>query len=111
MVIGIGYKLTEFNKILGIKKKGTFSNDLDIRLDFSYRKMQSLIRKIETAETQATSGNIAKTIQFSADYALSKALTLRAFYDLQINTPLVSSASYPTSNSNYGISLQFMLTR
>ena len=94
-----------------MKKTQNFSNDLKVRLDFSYRKMQSLIRKIEDAFTQATSGNIAKTIQFSAEYGLSKSLTLRAFYDLQINEPLVSSASYPTSNSNYGISVRFSLTQ
>ena len=76
-----------------------------------YRKMQSLIRKIEDQFTQATSGNIAKTIQFSADYGLSRALTLRAFYDLQINEPIVSTSSYPTSNSNYGISLRFSLAQ
>lgn len=70
-VIGVGYKLTEFNKVLKMKKTRDFSNDLTIRLDFSYRKMQSLIRKIEDQFTQATSGNIAKTIQFSADYGLS----------------------------------------
>ena len=69
-VIGVGYKLTEFNKVLKMKKTRDFSNDLTIRLDFSYRKMQSLIRKIEDQFTQATSGNIAKTIQFSADYGL-----------------------------------------
>lgn len=110
-VVGLGYKFTEFNKVLGTKKTENFSNDLTVRLDFSYRKMQSLIRKIEERLTQATSGNIAKTIQFSADYGLSRALTVRAFYDLQINKPLVSSASYPTSNSNYGISLRFSLAQ
>ena len=110
-VIGVGYKLTEFNKVLKMKKTRDFSNDLTIRLDFSYRKMQSLIRKIEEQFTQATSGNIAKTIQFSADYGLSRALTLRAFYDLQINEPIVSTSSYPTSNSNYGISLRFSLAQ
>lgn len=110
-VVGIGYKYTEFNKVLGMKKTANFSNDLTVRLDFSYRKMQSLIRKIEDRLTQATSGNVAKTIQFSADYGLSRALTVRAFYDLQINKPLVSSASYPTSNSNYGISLRFSLAQ
>ena len=79
-----------------MKKTRDFSNDLTIRLDFSYRKMQSLIRKIEDQFTQATSGNIAKTIQFS---------------DLQINEPIVSTSSYPTSNSNYGISLRFSLAQ
>ena len=84
-----------------MKKTRDFSNDLTVRLDFSFNKMQSLIRKIDTQLTQATSGNIAKTISFSADYGLSRALTVRAFYDIQINEPLISSASYPTSNSNY----------
>lgn len=111
VIVGLGYKMSEFNKVLRMKKSQGFSNDLTLRLDFSYRKMQSLIRKIEDSFTQPTSGNIAKTIQFSADYGLSKALTLRAFYDLQINEPLISSASYPTSNSNYGISLRFSLTQ
>jgi cell surface protein SprA len=110
-VIGLGYKLTEFNKVLKMKQTKDFSNDLTVRLDFSYRKSQSLIRKIEDNFTQPTSGNIAKTLQLSADYGLSKTLSLRAFYDLQINEPLVSSASYPTSNSNYGISLRFSLAQ
>lgn len=111
MTIGLGYKFAEFNKVLKTKKTRDFSNDLTVRLDFSYNKMQSLIRKIDTQLTQATSGNIAKTIQFSADYGLSRALTIRAFYDLQINEPLISNASYPTSNSNYGISLRFSLAQ
>lgn len=109
--IGLGYKFAEFNKILKMKKTRDFSNDLTVRLDFSYNKMQSLIRKIEDSFTQATSGNIAKTIQFSADYGLSRALTIRAFYDLQINEPLISNASFPTSNSNYGIALRFSLAQ
>lgn len=111
VVLGLGYKYADFNKVLKMKKKNDFSNDLTVRLDFSYRKMQSLIRKIEDATTQATSGNIAKTLQFSADYAFSKSLTLRGFYDLQINEPLVSSAAYPTSNSSYGVSLRISLTQ
>lgn len=110
-VIGMGYKVTDFNKVIGKKPKQNFSSDLTVRLDFSYNKMQSLIRKIEENLTQATNGNIRKTFQFSADYNLSRALTLRAFYDLQINEPLISNASFPTSNANYGISVRFSLAQ
>ena len=110
-VIGLGYKMTEFNKVLKMKKARDFSNDLTVRLDFSYRKMMSLIRKIEDQLTQATSGNIAKTIQFSADYGISRSLTFRAFYDLQISEPIVSTSAYPTSNSSYGVSLRFSLAQ
>lgn len=111
IVIGLGYRITEFNKILKRKASQNFSNDLNIKVDYSHRKQQSLIRKIEEQLTQATSGNIAKTLMFSVDYGVSRALTLRGFYDLQINEPLISSSSFPTSNSNFGLSIQFSLTQ
>ncbi|MDR2147472.1 MAG: hypothetical protein LBE91_13535, partial [Tannerella sp.] len=91
------------------KKKGDFSNDLTVRMDYSYRKQLSLIRKLEDSYTQATQGTVTSTMQFSADYTVSRRITLRAFYDLQINRPLVSSSAYPTSNSNYGVSIQVSL--
>ena len=111
MTVGLGYKMAEFNKILRTKKTRDFSNDLTVRLDFSLNRMSSLIRKIEDCYTQATSGNLAKTVQFSAEYGISRALTMRAFYDIQINEPLISSTSFPTSNSNYGISMRFSLAQ
>ncbi|MCC8144611.1 MAG: cell surface protein SprA [Tannerellaceae bacterium] len=111
VTVGLGYKITEFNKILNMRPSRNFSNDLNVRVDFSHTKMQSLIRKIEDAYTQATSGNIAKTIQFAADYGISRALTLRAFYDLQINEPIITSTSYPTSNASYGVSIRFSLAQ
>ena len=109
--VSLGYKYADFNKVLKMRKKGDFSNDLMLRLDYSRRKTQSLIRKIENAYTQMTAGTMTQSLQFSADYAFSRAVTLRAYYDLQINTPLVSSTSYPTSNSDYGISIRLSLTQ
>lgn len=109
VTISLGYKYAEFNKILKMRKKSDFSNDLTVRMDYTYRKALSLVRKLEDGYTQATQGTISKMIQFSADYAFSKKVTLRAYYDLQINEPLVSSSSYPTSNSNYGVSIQISL--
>jgi cell surface protein SprA len=112
-VIGLGYKIAQFNKVLKMKATGAknFSNDLTLRGDLSYRKQQALIRKIEDGFTQPTSGTIITTLKLSADYNLSKALTLRAFFDKDINEPLVSSSAYPTSNTNFGISVRLNLTR
>ncbi|MDR2917144.1 MAG: cell surface protein SprA [Tannerella sp.] len=109
ITMSLGYKYAEFNKILKMRKKGDFSNDLTVRMDYTRRKALALVRKLEDGYTQATQGTISQTIQFSADYAFSKKVTLRAFYDLQINEPLVSSSSFPTSNSNYGVSIQISL--
>ncbi len=111
IVLGLGYTYTEFNKVLGTRKTENFSNDLTVNFDFSLNRTQSVIRKIEDAYSQSTSGTLSKSIEISADYGLSRALTVSAFYDIQINNPLVSSTSYPTSNSNYGISLRFSLAQ
>lgn len=110
VTISLGYKYAEFNKILKIKKKNDFSSDLTVRMDYTYRKALSLIRKLEDGYTQATQGTISQMFQFSADYAISRKVTLRGFYDLQINEPLVSSSAFPTSNSNYGVSIQISLS-
>jgi len=109
--VSLGYKYAEFNKVLKMRKKGDFSNDLMLRFDYSRRRTQSLIRKIENAYTQLTAGTMTQSLQFSADYAFSRAVTVRAYYDLQINTPLISNNSYPTSNADYGISLRFSLAQ
>ena len=109
--LSLGYKYADFNKVLKLKKKADFSNDLTVRLDISNRSNQSLIRKIDDGYTQMTQGVKTRNIQFSADYAFSKAVTLRGFYDLQVNQPLVSSTSFPTSNSSYGISMRLSLAQ
>lgn len=88
-----------------------FSNDLNLRLDFSLRNQSALNRDIITSLSQATSGNKALQISFSAEYALSKFLTLTAYYDRQMNQPLLTSSSYPTTTQDFGVSLKFILNR
>ena len=110
--VGAGYKIANFNKILKIgSKQGSVSNDLSLNLDFSFSNNQSLIRKIETAFTQAQNGAQTMSINFTAQYILSRRITLGAFFDHQVNTPLVSNSSYPTSNTNYGLSVNMSLAR
>ena len=112
LTIGAGYKIVNFNSVLklGSKQNGV-SNDLTINADFSLQNTQSLIRRIESNYTQATSGTRTLTINFQASYVVSRRLTLAAYFDHQVNTPLVSNAAYPTTNSNYGISVNLNLAR
>ena len=109
--LSLGYKYADFNKVLKMKKKENFSNDLTVRFDYVNGSNQSLIRKIDNGYTQMTQGAKTRNLQFSADYAFSKAVSLKAFYDLQVNQPLVSSNSFPTSNSNYGLSIRLSLVQ
>ena len=127
-VIGLGYKITGVNlfapkRVVRSKSKGTgadkktttnskgFANDLNLRLDITLRNQAALNRDILTELTQATSGNKAVQISFSADYALSKFLTLTAYYDRQMNKPLLTSSSYPVTTQDFGVSMKFILNR
>ena len=87
------------------------NHDLSLRLDLSLRRQASLSRDIATATSAANSGNTALRLSFVADYTLSRLLTLSAYYDRQTNTPLLSSASYPTTTHDFGLSLKVSLSR
>ena len=132
-VIGMGYRMNNFHlfgmggKRKAVKSKGkgsadkqkNYSNsnsygtnhDLNLRLDFSFRKQAAIVRDIASMMSSASSGNNALKLSFSADYTLSKMLTMSFYYDRQTNTPLLSSSSYPTTTQDFGLSIKFSLTR
>ena len=113
-VIGLGYKIINFNLFSqrNVKNsKNRTSHDLTLRTDISFRNQSALCRDIQQGFAQATSGNKALKISCSADYTLSRLLTLRLYYDRQQNTPLVSSSSYPVVSADFGFSMKFSLTR
>ena len=138
-VIGAGYTINNFSLFGGrnhrvVKSKGKgkgsdsaqqqqsssssgsnrskgYNTDLKLRLDLSLRKQASISRDIATMTSSASSGNTAFKLSFSADYSLSRLLTMSFYYDRQTNTPLLSSNSYPTTTQDFGLSLKFSLTR
>ena len=133
-VIGMGYRINNFSLFEGGARKlkvktgagnkkdnrnassnsqqmrGT-NHDLNLRLDFSFRKQAAIVRDIATMTSSASSGNNALKLSFSADYTFSKLLTMSFYYDRQTNTPLLSSSSYPTTTQDFGLSIKFSLTR
>lgn len=109
---GIGYKIVGFNSVLKIKRSAqSISNDLSINADFSYQINRALIRRIETAYTQATSGTRTIGLNLTANYVLSRRLTLGFFFEHHINTPIVSSNSYPVTDTAYGLNFNLNLAR
>ncbi|MFM7662363.1 MAG: cell surface protein SprA [Bacteroidota bacterium] len=104
MVIGTGYKFSKvklpFEKIP--------ASDVNVRFDFSLRDNLTVIRKIIESTNQATAGQRVISIKASADYNLSKNLTLQFYYDQVLNTPKIATA-YPTQNLSTGFKLRFNL--
>lgn len=112
ITIGAGYKFVNFNTVLKIKgSQQGVSNDLTVNADVSFQNNQALIRRIESNYTQPTSGTKTVNINFTASYVLSRRLTLSAYFDHQVNTPIVTTSAYPTTNSSYGISVNLSLAR
>ncbi len=112
IVIGAGYKIVGFNTFLKMKgKQSGVSNDLSLNADFSIQNTQALIRRIEGAYTQATSGTRITVLNFSANYVLSKRFTIGAYVDHQVNTPIVTANAFPTVNTSYGLLFNLSLAR
>ena len=127
--VGINYKIDDFSKLIGIKRRapqrtgaqaqgGKKENPLfasggamTLRCEYSYNHSSMLIRKIQEAFTQATNGNVAHVIKLSADYALSRMLTIRGYFDWNMNHPLVSTASFPVNNTSFGVALRISVTQ
>lgn len=113
-VLGMGYKIMGLELFPGRNTKNSknkISNDLNLRMDVSFRNQSALARDIQQVTTQATSGNKALKISLSADYTLSRLLSVSVYYDRQKNTPLVSASAYPVTSADFGMRLKFSLTR
>ena len=128
-VIGMGYRINDFDlfgpRAKKVKRTGKknqqdsksmqkskgANHDLNLRADFSFRKQAAIVRDIASMTSSASSGNNALKFSFTADYTLSKLLTMSFYYDRQTNTPLLSSSSYPTTTQDFGLSIKFSLTR
>lgn len=110
---GLGFRIDDFNQILRLAKTGgdKFNNDLRVSADISFRKMQSLIRKIQDAVTQPVSGDQQTVIKCTADYTMSRMIIMQAYFDKQISTPLVSSTAYPMTKTSFGINVKISLGR
>jgi cell surface protein SprA len=111
MTAGLGYRIDHFDKIIHFPKKPNpnFNNELRVSADLSYRMMQSLIRKIQDGNTQPTSGDSQLMLKLTADYTLSKMISLQGFFDRQVSQPLVSAVAFPQSRSSFGVSVKVSL--
>ena len=128
--LGSSYKIANFNQVLKIKsKQQNVNNDLTLSLGVKMSSNTSLIRKfgygmtengestdfnsteITAAKAQPTNGTRSWSVNFTANYVMSKRITVGAFFDYQSNSPLVSTSSYPTTNTNYGLSINLSLVK
>jgi len=87
------------------------NHDLNLRLDLSYRRQAAISRDIASLQSAASSGNTAIKLSFTADYTLSRLVSMSFYFDMQNNKPLLAANSYPTTTYDFGLNLKLSLTR
>jgi cell surface protein SprA len=107
IVLGSGYRFEDVELPFKIGGKNPVSN-LNLRADVSYRNNETVIRKIVEGQNQATAGQKVISIKITADYQINQNLTVRYYYDHNINDPVINT-SFRTSRVSSGLALRFQL--
>lgn len=111
-VVGLGYTFDNVKVPFTLpSKQEKIQSDLRLQGDFSIRNNVTVLRKLDTPvrPNEPTSGQRVTTIKLTADYSISQNLNIRFFYDRVVNTPAIS-LTFPTTNTNVGLSIRFQIT-
>ncbi|HEU4552767.1 MAG TPA: cell surface protein SprA [Chitinophaga sp.] len=112
VIVGAGYRMRGFPMPFRIGKNGgkKLENDMNFRLDLSYRDDRTVNNRLDADLVIPTSGQKVIGIAPSIDYVVNNRLNLRFFYDRRQTIPVISTA-YPVTNTRGGITLRFMLAQ
>jgi cell surface protein SprA len=107
---GVGYRIRDVTISKKMKIKGKpIKSDLNLKADLSFRKNETVIRRIVEETSQSTGGTNIISLKISVDYVINERINIRFFYDRIMNKPVIST-SFPTTNTNAGLSLRLMLS-
>ncbi len=112
--IGLGYRVKglklPFDIKIGKKKDDKLENDLNFKFDLSVRDDKTIQHVLDQDVSLATRGTKSIRWSPSIDYAVSKQLNVRLFFDRSKTIP-ATTASYPITNSSGGVMIRFALTQ
>ena len=105
-IIGLGYRIKDvtFNSSLADNISGVIKSDINIKVDFSLRKNNTIVRYLDYDNNQLGGGQDMWSVKLTADYSFSKNLTARFFYDHQFSQAVIST-SFPITNIRSGFTL------
>ena len=102
---GYRFKDVEFDVKVG-ESVQHLKSDIVLQLNITYNSNKTNIRKINQNISQISSGSEVWMAEISGEYALTTTLTLRLFFQTNINTPYISN-SYPNSTTKGGLTIRF----
>ncbi|MDR1887662.1 MAG: cell surface protein SprA [Prevotellaceae bacterium] len=91
----------------GEDRQKKVDTDLKLTAGFEYGNNRTFIRSLEETEqvTQLSAGNRRTAIRVGADYTLYKGITLKGFYNYDVNMPWVSAISRSETYFGFGLSV------
>jgi cell surface protein SprA len=108
-IVGTGYRFKDLKityNFSGVKRQSI--SDLVLNLDVSIRDNKTVLRKIEEEINQPSAGQKIFSINFLAEYLLTKNVSLKAYYDHVLNKPVLSgSISSLTIEAGFGVRINF----
>ncbi len=107
ITFGAGYRIknVEFD-VHFADRTHHLKSDIVLQLNLTYNDNMTTIRKINQNLSQVSSGASVWMAELSGEYALTQSLTLKAFFQTNINTPYISNA-YPNSTTKGGFTVRF----
>ena len=105
--VGLGYRLKDIS--LPIRLAGRrieFNSDLILKINASVRNNITILRSLSDNNNQITAGQTMYNLKFTADYALTKALSAILFYNHSYSEYAIST-SYPFTNIRGGLTIKY----
>lgn len=107
VTIGAGYRFKDVKiDVKTAERTIPLKSDLVLNFNLTYVNNLTNIRKISQNAAQPSSGTRNWMGEISAEYALSSTLTLRGFFQTNINKPWVNNA-IPNSTTKGGLTIRF----
>ena len=106
VTLGAGYRIKDVQFAIQFAgKQHDLKSDIVLQLNITRNSNRTVIRKIGVQTSQVSSGAEVWAVDLSAEYSLSSALTLRAFFQTNINNPYIFN-TYANSTTKGGLSLR-----
>lgn len=108
-VVGGGYRFKDVRVSVRMgESTRDFKSDILLKADLSITSNKTILRKIDQNVNLISAGSKVATLNLSGEYSLTEKIILKAFFDMTINTPYISS-SYPNSTTEGGFSVKIIL--
>jgi cell surface protein SprA len=110
VTVGAGYHIKDVAfSVLFAGKQHDLKSDIVLQFNLTYNSNMTNIRKINSYNPavggQISSGSEIWMIELSGEYALTNSISVRAFFQTNINNPYIMN-TYPNSTTKGGLMLR-----